>query len=107
MIKISILYPNEKHARFDLTYYLTNHMPMSIERMSASKGFQGVSVERGLAGDTPGSDPTYIAMCHYLFDSLEDFLAAFNRHAELLQGDMATYTDIKPDIQISHVEIIR
>ena len=107
MVKISILYPNEKHARFDLTYYLTRHMPMSIERMSASKGFQGVSVERGLAGDAPGSDPTYIAMCHYLFASLEDFLAAFNRHAELLQDDMATYTDIKPVIQVSQVEIIR
>jgi hypothetical protein len=46
-------------------------------------------------------------MCQYLFDSLEDFLAAFNRHAELLQGDMAMYTDIKPIIQVSQVEIIR
>jgi len=90
-----------------MTYYLTTHMPMSIELMSAGAGFQGVSVERGLGGDVPGSDPTYIAMCHYLFDTLEDFLAAFNRHAELLQGDMAAYTDIKPVIQISQVEISR
>ncbi|SRR6266498_73823 len=29
------------------------------------------------------------------------------RHAELLQGDMATYTDIKPVIQVSQVEIMR
>jgi len=107
MIKVSILYPNEKHARFDLPYYLTTHMLMSIERMSASTGFQGVSVERGIGGDAPGSAPTYIAMCHYLFDSFEDFLAAFNRYAELLQGDMAMYTDIKPVIQVNQVEIIR
>jgi deazaflavin-dependent oxidoreductase (nitroreductase family) len=50
MVKISILYPNEKHARFDLTYYLTRHMPMSIEHMSVSKGFQGVSVPGVLTG---------------------------------------------------------
>ena len=106
MIKISIMYPNQTHARFDMAYYLRTHMPMSIERMSASTGFGGVSVERGVGGDAPGSAPTYVAMCHYLFDSLEDFLAAFSRHADLLQGDMASYTDIKPVIQVSQVEIV-
>ena len=48
-----------------------------------------------------------LAMCQYLFDSLEDFLAAFNPHAAFLQGDMVNYTDIQPIIQISAVEIMR
>ncbi|MGZ3668186.1 MAG: EthD family reductase [Ktedonobacterales bacterium] len=105
MAKISFLYPNQQGARFDMDYYLHTHMPQSIERLSAAKGFQGVSVDRGLGGEAPGIDPTYIVMCHFLFDSMEDFLAAFNVHAEFLQGDMANYTDIKPIIQVSTVEI--
>jgi uncharacterized protein (TIGR02118 family) len=107
MIKISILYPHRQEARFDMDYYLKTHMPMSIERLSAHPGFKGVSVERGLGGEIPGSDPTYIALCHFLFASIEDFLAAFNPHAEFLQSDMPHYTDIKPIIQISAVEILK
>ena len=106
MVKISILYPNNRGSRFNMSYYLNTHMPSSIERLSAHKGYQGVSVERGLAGDTPGSDPTYVAMCHYLFDTAEDFLAAFTAHAAFLQGDMPNYTDITPVIQVSAVEIM-
>ncbi|MBI1881062.1 MAG: EthD family reductase [Chloroflexi bacterium] len=52
----------------------------------------------------PGSDPTYVALCHFLFDSVEDFLAAFNPHAGFLQGDMPNYTDIKPIIGLAHPE---
>ncbi|HEV8194629.1 MAG TPA: EthD family reductase [Ktedonobacterales bacterium] len=107
MVKVSILYPNTSDARFDMSYYITKHMPVSIEKLSAGKGFRGVSVERGLGGETPGSAPAYVAMCHYLFDSAEDFLAAFNQHAEMLQGDIPNYTDIKPIIQFSAVEIMQ
>ena len=107
MVKISILYPGSKGKKFDMDYYLKKHMPMSIDRLSAQKGFKGVSVERGLGGDTPGSEPTYIALCHYLFESIDDFLAAFNPYAGLLQSDMPNYTDIKPVIQLSQVEIMK
>jgi uncharacterized protein (TIGR02118 family) len=107
MIKISIFYPKATSARFDMDYYLTKHMPVSIEKLSAGKGYRGVSVERGVGGGAPVSEPTYIAMCHYLFDSAEDFLAAFNQHAEFLQGDIPNYTDITPVIQFSSVEITR
>jgi hypothetical protein len=44
-------------------------------------------------------------MCHYLFDSAEDFLAAFQQHADVLQGDIANYTDIQAVIQFNAVEI--
>ena len=107
MIKISIFYSNTPGARFDVDYYLTKHMPASIKKLSACAGFRGVSVERGVGGGAPESEPTYIAMCHYLFDSAEDFLAAFSQHAELLQGDIPNYTDIAPVIQFSSVEITK
>jgi len=107
MTRISILYPNQPGARFDFAYYVEKHMPLSIERLSAHPGFRGVSVERGLGGAVPGSDATYIALCHFTFVSVEDFMAAFLPHAELLQGDMPNYTDIEPVIQVNEVLLAR
>ena len=107
MTRISILYPNNKGSRFDVRYYVETHMPMSIALLSAHLGFKGVSVEHGLGGAVPGSEPTYIAMCHFLFNSVEDFLAAFMPHAAVLQGDMPNYTDIEPVIQFNEVLISR
>lgn len=107
MIKISIFYPNKEGSRFDMDYYLNTHMPLSIELLSAHPGFKGVSVERGLGGGAPGVEPTYIAMCHYLFDTFESFLEAFNPNGPVLQGDMPNYTDIETIIQISEVAISR
>ncbi|HEX8979216.1 MAG TPA: EthD family reductase [Parasulfuritortus sp.] len=107
MIKISILYPNEQASRFDFAYYTETHMPMSIGFLSAHPGFRGVSVERGLGGALPGSAAAYVAMCHFLFDSLDDFMAAFTPHAAVLQGDMANYTNIAPLIQVNEVLIAR
>ncbi|WP_428738775.1 EthD family reductase, partial [Sulfurimonas sp.] len=77
----------------------------SIERLSGAKGFKGVSVERGIEIETPPINSSYVAMCHYYFDTLEDFMAAFMPHAEELQGDIKNYTDIEPTIQINEVKI--
>jgi uncharacterized protein (TIGR02118 family) len=107
MIKISILYPNNKGARFDLRYYVDEHMPLSIKLLSAHRGFEGVSVEQGLGGAVAGTDVAYVAMCHFLFDSVENFMAAFTPHAAVLQGDMPNYTDIEPVIQVNEVLISR
>ena len=104
-MKVSIMYPNNKNAQFDLRYYVDKHMPMSIEILSKHPGFKGVSVEHGLGGAMPGTEAMYIAMCHYQFDSVEDFLAAFTPHAARLQGDMPNYTSIEPVIQINEVLI--
>jgi uncharacterized protein (TIGR02118 family) len=105
MIKISILYPNNNGARFDLRYYIDKHMPMSIELLGTHAGFRGVSVEHGLGGGIPGTEAAYVAMCHYQFDSVENFMAAFMAHAVVLQGDMPNYTDIEPVIQVNEVLI--
>ena len=105
MIRISILYPNVRGSRFDFEYYVQKHMPRSIELLSSHPGFRSVSVERGLGGATPGSEPAYSAMCHYLFESVDAFMAAFTPHAAELQGDIPNYTDVAPVIQVNEVLI--
>jgi uncharacterized protein (TIGR02118 family) len=103
MTKISILYPNREGSRFDLLYYLDAHIPRTKELLSSHPGFKGVSVDRGAAAAEPGTDAPYVIMCHLLFDSLEDFQAAFAPHSTTLQEDVPNYTDIQPLIQISDV----
>jgi uncharacterized protein (TIGR02118 family) len=107
MVKISILYPNRQGARFDFSYYTRTHMPRSIELLSKHPGFKGVSVERGVGGAVPGSEAAYVAMCHFQFNTADDFLQAFMPNAPELQGDMPNYTDIEPIIQINEVLIAK
>jgi uncharacterized protein (TIGR02118 family) len=107
MVKISILYPNKKDAHFDMDYYLNKHMPMSIDLLSKHRGFQAVSVEQGIGGGAPNEAPSFIAMCHYSFDSLESFLAAFGANSQKLQSDIPNYTDIEAVIQVSQVVIVK
>lgn len=105
MFNISSIYPKKEGYEFDFDYYLNKHMPMSIEFLSKAKGFKGVSVEKGVDIEEPEIESSYVAMCHYYFDSLEDFLVAFAPYAEVLQADIVNYTNIEPTIQINEVKI--
>ena len=105
MVRISILYPRSTGSRFDFEYYTRRHMPRSIELLKTHPGFRGVSVERGLGGVQPGSPPSYAAVCHFLFDSVESFAEAFMPHAAELQGDIPNYTNVTPVIQFNEVLI--
>lgn len=105
MFNISSIYPKKEGSHFDFDYYLNVHMPLSMDRLSSAKGFVGVSVERGI--DIPEANivSQYFAMCHYYFDALENFLAAFMPYEEELQGDIKNYTDVIPVNQIYKIEI--
>jgi hypothetical protein len=46
-------------------------------------------------------------MCHFPFDSMESFMAAFMPHAEEIQYDLTNCADVEPAIQVSEVLISR
>ena len=103
MIKVSVLYPKTADAKFDMGYYCEKHMPMVMERFG--QRCKGMSVDEGLSGGAPGSDPTYVAAGHFLFDSVGDFQEAFQPHAAEIMSDISNYTSITPVIQVSQVRI--
>jgi uncharacterized protein (TIGR02118 family) len=105
VIKINVLYPNRKNAKFDIGYYLEKHMPLSIQLLSPHPGYRGYSVERGINGLAPGVDAAYTIICYFMFDSIESFNAALAPHAATLQGDVPNYTDVQPIFQVSEVLI--
>ena len=105
MIKISIIYRNQVNGYFDFDYYISKHMPRSIELLSAHPGFRNVTVEKGISGTEPDSEPDYVAACFYTFDTIESFISAFMPHAEELQADISNYTNIPVKIQFNEILI--
>jgi uncharacterized protein (TIGR02118 family) len=105
MIKLSILYPNEQSARFDVDYYLNKHMPFSISCFG--EALKGISVDLGIAAFEPILEPEYIIMTHMVFESMDAFEEAFRPYSQILQDDMLAYTDIRPIYQFSEVQISR
>lgn len=103
MIKVSVMYPNKPGARFDHAYYKDKHMPLVKARMGDSCNYY--TVDKGLAGGTPGEAAPYIGMSHIFCDSVEAFQAGFGPHADEILGDIPNYTDQAPTIQISEVVV--
>jgi uncharacterized protein (TIGR02118 family) len=103
MIKVSVFYPNDEGAHFDMEYYRGRHLPMVRARLGTA--CKGVAVEHGLAGGAPGSRPAFIVMGHMYFDTVEAFQASFGPHATEIMQDVPKYTNLQPILQISEVTI--
>ena len=103
MIKVSVLYPGGKGNTFNMDYYLATHKG-DVSRLSGA-ALKRVEVEEGIGGLMPGSAPTYLAMGHLFFESVQIFQAAFRPHAAEITGDIPNYTNTQPTIQISDVKL--
>lgn len=103
MFKLTIMYPQTENGHFDMDFYLTRHIPLSLERQGAA--VKSVLVEKGYASEQPGITLAYGVICHFTYESEQAFLDAFLPHAEELQGDIASFTDVTPVIQFSTVEL--
>jgi len=103
MIKVSVLYPNASDARFDMTYYLDRHMPMVRDLMGGA--LKGMNVDQGLAGGQPGAPAPFVAAAHLLFNSVEEFQAAFTPHVDAIVTDMPNYTNTQPVVQVSQIKL--
>jgi uncharacterized protein (TIGR02118 family) len=71
--------------------------------LSTHPGYGGVTVARGISGTSPGSNPGFVAECHFTFTEVDAFIDAFTPHASVLEGDIGNYTNVRPLIQFSEV----
>src|ERR1700749_1232001 len=101
MVVCSIVYPNGPDARFDFDYYLTKHIPLVTGVLRAHSGYRGTRVEKGITGAAPGTPAAYLAVCHFAFDSIENYRAALLPRADDIRADVANYTNVAPVIQFS------
>ena len=102
MIRVTVLYPNKPGARFDHAYYAGDHANLVKQRYGPF-GFIRSEVDKGLSGMTPDAPAPYVALGHLVFNSVEDFQKAIAAHGEEVIADIATFTDIEPQIQISEI----
>ncbi len=103
MIKVTVLYPNNAGTTFDMTYYTTKHMPMVKQKCGPA--CKSIAADLGIGGGEPGSKPTYIAIGHLTFESVDAFQKAFAPHAAAILGDIPNYTNAQPIIQISEIKL--
>jgi uncharacterized protein (TIGR02118 family) len=103
MIKVSVFYPHQPDAKFDMTYYCDHHIPM-VRRLLGS-AVKNAAVEQGLSGGTPGSLPLYVALGHMYFESIPAFVEAWTPHAAEILADIPNYTNLQPQFQISEVKL--
>jgi uncharacterized protein (TIGR02118 family) len=103
MIKVSVFYPHQPNAKFDMAYYCDQHFPL-VRRLLGS-AVKNVAVEQGLSGATPGSAPLYVTLGHMYFDSIPAFVEAWTPHAAQIIADIPNYTNLQPQIQISEIKL--
>ena len=93
MIRLSVLYPKSDGARFDHDYYRDSHVPLAV----ATWGVERTEIDRGVSGP-------YEAAVHFFFPSMEALEAAMaSDGTAAVRADVARYTDITPERQVSEV----
>ena len=93
MIRVSVLYPKTEGATFDHDYYRDSHVPLAVKTW----GLAGAEIDKGINGP-------YESAVHFTFDSMEAMGAAMaNPGTADVQADVANYTTIVPEMQISEI----
>ena len=103
MIKVSILYPNKPGSRFNMEYYVTQHVPLAMRLLG--RGLRKTEADAGLQGTAPGQPPAFHGGCQFYFDTIEAFLEAWKPAAKELTADIPKYTDVEPLIQFNEVKL--
>src|SRR5512136_1330771 len=97
MIRVSVMYPNEKGKRFDINYFATKHIGL-VHRKLDSAGLVKAEVDKAADPNAP-----FIAVGHLYFKSMEDFQTGFFTHAADFAADGPNYTDLTMQVQISEI----
>ena len=97
MIRVSVMYPNEKGKRFDLDYYVHKHMAL-VHKFLDSAGLVKAEVDKAADPNSP-----FIGIGHLYFKSMEEFQNGFFTHAADFTADIPNFTDLVPQVQISEI----
>ena len=101
MYRVSIMYPNQKGARFDINYYKTTHMDL-VKKHLQLFGLIKADVEKGISGG--GDQPApYVCIGNLYFDSPDGYDRGIVEAGAILRGDIANFTDTTPIRQISEI----
>lgn len=93
MIRVSVTYPVTEGATFDHDYYQATHVPLAVSAWNPVR----TEIDKGVNGP-------HVAAVHMVFPTMEAFQAALESPATAdVMADVANYTTIAPDMQISEI----
>lgn len=100
---ITVLYPNDPSTHFDMSYYLSTHMPLVQKRWSAY-GLTDWRITQ-FSGTTDPSVPSpHSVEAKLEFESMEKFKEAGEAAGAEVFGDIPNFTDRKPVILIGETK---
>ncbi len=94
MIRVSVMY--SKDGKFDYDYYVNKHMKL-VHKLLDPFGLLKTEVDKGI-GDAP-----FMAVGHLIFNTIEDMQRGLQAHDPDLAADLANFSDIKPEFQVSEI----
>lgn len=103
MYCLTVTYPISDGSHFDQEYYVDKHIPLCAE-LFGPHGFRGTVLRTG-QGSAPGKAELNYASIDILFDSAESMGAALQAGGKAVSADLANYTDVKPVMTFSGLEV--
>ena len=97
---VSAMYPSQG-SRFDLNCCLSRQMPVVQEKLSPT-GLPRWEALRGAAAPGVGT-AAYRVVANLTFDSSKKFEGSIAAHGKQMMGDIPSFTDARPVIQVSKV----
>ena len=101
MFKVSVMYPNQAGARFDLAYYRTTHMEI-VRRHLQAFGLVKTEVLKGLSGGG-GQPAPFVCIGNLYFETADGYEKGVAASGGAIRADIANFTDLTPVRQISEV----
>ena len=97
MIRTVILYPNTPDGKFDLDYYIKNHI--DLVRSSFGDAVVRLSVHKGVS--RPNGDPApFLVSTVVDFRDVDSMTSGMQKHGEEIAKDVSNFTTITPIVQI-------
>ena len=103
MIRVTTLWPKTSDSHFDMDYYLSKHVPMTISKLQSLGIPVAAEVDEGLGTLTPGEPAPYAAIGYLLFENMEDLQKGLATHGAEIMGDIPNFTNVQPQIQIGNI----
>ena len=101
MVRILVMYPNNGED-FNLDYYLNQHIPL-CHKLLDDYGLLRTEVDKGSGAGAPGVPAPYHVVAHLVFRSEEEMQKGLQAAGAELDSDLANFTTIKPQFQISEI----
>ena len=101
MYKVSVIYPNEEDAKFDVDYYRTKHMKI-VKKLLKPFGLIKTDVDKGVSGGD-GQPAPFICIGNLYFEKKEGYEKGIAHVGPVLRCDILNFTNVTPIRQISEI----